>query len=364
VARRYHISEVNCYQPEGWFDDWKIVTYEVTPLGQAESFWVRLDMGHFGFSFEEAVEYIEKNVEPPRQWKGERAMARQAVVAEIGDDGKLGLAKDPPKVQGKKAKAVILDEFAEVKDALGAQKRAIADAEKLEKAAKEELVLARKEREEAVAKLEAHIKPLRDRISELTRTLETSTIKFREFNAKAKEQREKKAEAKAELEVLYGEAEAQGIPRVLLGAKKAKYARQEKVVKGRTTIKPEMVGDFEPIFVTAFKRHGDRAKATTILIKCDGGQYYAKKVENVLDGFRYVAQDEHYTLNSKRLSDVTTQAGWLETKDVAYAILSHLGRLDEFPALAPISDAATIKVNGNPLKDADYIFEVVEEIEV
>jgi hypothetical protein len=107
----------------------------------------------------------------------------------------------------------------------------------------------------------------------------------------------------------------------------------------KKTLKPSLVGAFEPIQVTGLRRHGNRTKRVTIEIESNGEVFKAKRLDI----------PDSPTFESRRMSDVTTAPGWLETKDVGYAVISALGKRGQFPAYEPVNDPSTILVNGKKI---------------
>lgn len=249
----------------------------------------------------------------------------------------------------------------DVEAAVAAQKELLKKADRAEADAKKKIERAKAERLKAVEELNKFLEPVREELKGLNAERKAADTKVKNYVQKTKDAKAALLEVDNKIEELYSRLEEAGIPRVLLGVKRGKRGKQVNapVVNGRTTIKPDMLGEFEPITITASKRHGNRDKESSVEIYGDGKQFYSRLVE-YRNGDKINLKEE---LSSHRLSDVTTQPGWIETKDAAYGILYHLGRLADFPALRPVSDAATIKVNGEVIKHADYRFEVVEEVE-
>lgn len=209
-------------------------------------------------------------------------------------------------------------------------------AEELERKAEKLAQDADEVRQTAQESLEHLLVPLRAQRKSLLETQASKAKTVAELSARLEKAQSALDKATTKLERFDADVEDMGIPVVLLGAKK--YRKQAVPNSGiRTTIKPEMIGAFEPVIVTGPRRHGDKDSRCSIEVSSNGEHYRARRVDS---------NEESGYIESRRLSDVTTSPGWLETKDVAYAVLTYLGRTEEFPSLQPISDPSKIEVNG------------------
>lgn len=216
------------------------------------------------------------------------------------------------------------------------------EAEELERKAEELVSTAEEVRQEAQQTLEEVLSPLRKQRKRLLEVQEAKAKVVAELGARYERAQHSLNKATTKLEEFDAEVEEMGIPIVLLGVKKYRETQVENAVI-RTTIKPEMIGAFEPLIITGPRRHGDKGSRCTIEISSDGTAYRARRIDYHEDNKGFIV--------SRRLSDVTTSPGWIETKDAAYAILYHLGRTDEFPSLQPVSSLSELEVNGSQLGD-------------
>jgi len=135
------------------------------------------------------------------------------------------------------------------------------------------------------------------------------------------------------------EAEAAGIPKVLIGM----TTRSSRVPSGKTggsgqRVKLSDIGITGPVRVTAPHRTGEGTIEVDYSVFMEGDEYVAS-------GQR-VGSD---TVKKGSLSIAASQAGWHNGHDVMYALLAHTGKLGEFPNVHPQSDASTILVDGAPV---------------
>lgn len=250
------------------------------------------------------------------------------------------MAKNSPKAVEAEAEAQVEETEAQANPAFA---DLIAAAQEAKKAADEANALLAAKMKEANDAVSVAAAPLKERM-----LAEVITPRGKENERHANEMKKLSDKEAAIVE----EAKAQGIDRVFLGItpSKPKGAKTGGSKGGKQNVRLSDLEGIENVLVTAPQRTGSHEPVGVFytIFSEDG----TDDAGNTVKVFKARGQREGKdTIREGNLTEAASLAGWHNVKDVAYALLTKVGKRGDYPDVEPTSDPSSILVDGTPVGD-------------